>query len=533
MNDLSSGADAITPDDVLLLRRELELEKRQLELEKNNRIVFFQPHAKQTLFYANASYHFRYARTGNRFGKSEMGAAEDIAFALGYRPWIPEGDPIRYLGIPSHPTKGLIITTDWDKSKEVFTELEGANKGKLFTYIPPHLLGQPTRNHSGAIDRIPIRHRSGGWSVIHLDTVKSYKQNPMGQESSVWDWVHVDEPCPEGMWKAVSRGLVDRNGRAWFTCTPIAEPWIDEKFVPSIEQQSQAEVGTIEDASASRWMMTGSMDDNPHLTPAAIARFIADLTPEEQEARRYGRPLAYSGVVYKEFSWNDHVLREPPPTWKDWSTPPEDHCIRFAIDFHPRKPHHVLFIATSPLDVHYAYAELFISCLMSELVSEIKAVLKGRECATPGLIDPLASTPNRVTDLSPLDEVLRLELPVMPATKDPHNGILKAKELLKTRDRTKRPVFFVASHLSRFLFEISRGYIWDEDTNKPLKENDDAMENFYRLALQGLPYIEPSGTFDYSPISPRENFDIDLNVSFEDFSFTPKKPSFRASRYRR
>ncbi len=245
------------PIDVLLARRELALERRRQELLRENQITFYSPHEKQQAFHAAAGARYRYARTGNRFGKSEMGAAEDVAFALGYRPWIPEGNPLRTLGIPPYPTKGLIVTTDWDKSKEVFTEQEGTNKGKLIKYIPKASLGQPTRNHSGAIDRIPVRHVSGGMSVIHLDTVKSYKQNPLGQESSVWDWAHIDEPCPEGMWKAIARGLVDRGGRGWFTCTPLTEPWIDEAFVPDLESGRGLEATTI--ASGDRWMMTGSM----------------------------------------------------------------------------------------------------------------------------------------------------------------------------------------------------------------------------------------------------------------------------------
>ena len=55
--------------------------------------------------------------------------------------------------------------------------------------------------------------------------------NPMGLESSQWDWIHVDEPIPEAMWNAVSRGLMDTGGSAWFTCTPIAEQWINLKFI--------------------------------------------------------------------------------------------------------------------------------------------------------------------------------------------------------------------------------------------------------------------------------------------------------------
>jgi hypothetical protein len=34
------------------------------------------------------------------------------------------------------------------------------------------------------------------------------------------------------------------------------------------------------------------------------------------------------------------------------------------------------------------------------------------------------------------------------------------------------------------------GYMWDEDTGKPVKANDDMMENLGRLALLGTEYTE-------------------------------------------
>lgn len=514
--------------DLLLLRRELQLERRSAELRRENAIAFYTPHKKQKLFHSSAGFRYRYARTGNRFGKSEMGSAEDVAFALGYRPWIPEGDQNRTLGIPSHPTKGLIVTTDWDKSKEVFTEQEGSNIGKLFKYIPKAALGQPTRNHSGAIDRIPVRHISGGWSVIHLDTVKSYKQNPLGQESSAWDWAHIDEPCPEGMWKAIARGLVDRGGRGWFTCTPLTEPWIDEKFVPNLSDDRTLQA-SVSDESTSRFMLTGSMYDNPHNTKEDIASFLSWLSADEQECRLYGLPTAFAGLVYKEFDWNKHVLTNPPFGWKSWHEPPVDYCIRYAIDYHFRKPDAVLFIATSPQDISYVFAELWEHMLIDEEVRRINGVLNGR-VSQPGLIDPLASTPNKITDITAMDEFRRHGLAVLPATKDPVNGVRSVKANLKARDKKGNPVIFFNAECTRTMFEIARGFVWDGDENKPKKDNDDMMENLYRLHLQGLTYIEPAADWDYTALRVR---DIPDDVLFLPDEFSPWADEEKAEKNRK
>jgi hypothetical protein len=507
------------PTDLLLARRELALERKAKFLREENLIYFYSPHPKQVTFHSNANFHYRYARTGNRFGKSEMGAAEDVAYALGFRPWIPEGNPLRTLGIPQYPTKGLIVTTDWDKSTEVFTELEPPQIGKLFKYIPKHRLGRPTKNHSGAIDRIPVRHQSGGWSLIRLDTVKSYKQNPTGQESGDNDWIHVDEPIPEGMWKAVARGLVDRKGHAWFTCTPIEEPWLDLAFIPDLQDQTSADVPTTAFPETSRFIMTGTMDDNPYNDPESIALYMSFLTDEEKDARRRGIPLAYSGLVYKEFIWDEHVYQDADGPWKKTWTPPADHCIRIAVDYHFRKNDAVLFTAISPPPEEriYIYHEIWKQLLVRDEVDEIKYNLRDKDGVEreyqPVLMEPLAETPNKVTDITPMDEYRRCGLAVLPATKDPVNGVRAVKALLKMRDKKGRAVVQISPLCRRFLFEIARGFVWDGDQNKPIKKNDDMMENFYRLALHGLTYVEPSSAVDYK-IPP---FEIPFNVlSFPD-----------------
>jgi hypothetical protein len=491
-----------------LLRRERDILVRLARIDHNNGLLGYRPHPKQELFYTAADKIYRYARTGNRFGKSEMGAAEDVAFALGYRPWYPIGHPLRTLGIPSHPTKGLIVTADWGKSKEVFTEDISDPKGKLFKYIPHDKLGTVTKNHSGYIDCIRVKHISGGWSSIHLDTVKSFKQNPLGQESSFWDWIHVDEPIPEKMWTANARGLVDRRGKAWFTCTPLTEPWLDIAFIPDSESLSKESI-TFE--SEKRWMMTGTMYDNPYNTPEAIADFESWITDEERECRLYGLPTAYAGLIYKEFRHEIHVHSAGlPEDWTSWANPPHYYTRRFAIDYHFRKNDAVLFIATAPSGRCFVYHEIWQQLLVEDEVKAIKDVHAGHTFL-PGLIDPLALTPNKINESTAMEEFLRHGLPVFPATKDPVNGIRTVKALLKSRDRYGNPILNFAPHLKRTLFEISRGYVWKEDENKPNPVNNDMMENLYRLCLQGLHYVDPTDNSDYGSIERRSDFTTDFD----------------------
>lgn len=534
-----------------LAKREKAILQRQIELRRENGIQFYRPHAKQESFHFAAWNHYRYARTGNRFGKSEMGAAEDVAYALGYRPWVPEGltlrglgrtadapewawdVPLRTMGIPQHATKGLIVCTDWDKSTEIFTSEEsGANQGKLWKYIPKAALpaNYYARNHSGAIDTIRVKHVSGDISVIHLDTVKSFKQNGLSQESSSWDWAHFDEPVPQAMYNAIIRGFIDRDGCAWFTCTPLTEPWIDEKFIPDLESQNHEEHSF---QHGDFWMMTGSTWDNPHNKRESIIRVMAQYTDEERETRLSGTPKAYAGLVFKEFDWNLHVRRPAPPGWSDWLTPPATACIRFGIDYHFKKNDAILFCATMPSGVTYVYHEIWEQLLVEDEVLRIKSVL-GTHVPQPGIVDPLASTPNKINDLTAMDEYRRLGLAVLPATKDPVNGIRSVKALLKSRDKNGNPLVYINPACRRFLFEISRGFVWDENDNKPVKKNDDMMENFHRLTLQGFDYVEPAGENDYTVIPRNEDFTnvVDATEFLHDRAASADRLFDPAKRYR-
>ena len=92
----------------------------------------------------------------------------------------------------------------------------------------------------------------------------------MGQESSQWDWIHVDEPIPEAMWIANSRGLMDTGGSAWFTCTPIAEQWINKFFLPTKLMRSSFEGG----------FPGTNTDVDYNMGPSATSQGIS-LTPDQ------------------------------------------------------------------------------------------------------------------------------------------------------------------------------------------------------------------------------------------------------------
>ena len=457
------------PQLLIIKKRELELKRQRLAIARNNGVAFYRPHEKQTKFHAaGLQYNRRMVRAGNRFGKSEMGCAEDVAWLLGERLWLPESDPVRKGGIPQRPIKLLTITTDWDKVDEIWTNRTSTvgTGGKAWRMLPQGFSKRAAKNHAGCVDTIEC---SNG-ALWRFDTVKSFIQNPQGSESSDWDAIHVDEPCPEAMFKACARGLVDRNGAAWFTLTPLSEAWINDYFFP------QDTRGAARD---NVWAISGSIWDNPYLPVEAIKEYLATLSPDERECREKGLPLHLSGMIFKMFDWDRHVLKRLPTGWKSWTEPPEDWTYYVTIDPHPQTPHAVQFAVVDPNQHMYVYNDIFDHCMVSTLCERIRNVLGPRRPVSVR-IDPCAFMEDPVTFRTMASEFCRCGVYVEKGSKALMEGILKTQGVLSSD-----PVMLhFTPTCARTLWEIQR-YSWDPNgSDKPLDKDDHMMENLRRFVVQ-------------------------------------------------
>ena len=464
-----------TPEEVFLLKKErLRLLKEKAKLRRSSGISFYRPHPGQDLFHrAGSTTKRRYVRTGNRWGKSTAGCAEDISWLLNERPFYPESDPARRGGIPQYPVKLLTVTTDWPKVSEVWTS---ETEGKVWKMIPSGFVKKCHRNSMGVIDKIDCNNGS----LWRFESVKGFKHDPQSAESSDWDAIHYDEPLPEKMRKALARGLIDRGGSEWFTLTPLTEFWINDYFFPDITDGKPRD---------NVWTITGTTYDNTFLSPENIAAYEADLNEDERQCRILGIPLELAGLVYKEFSWPCHVLQSLPPGWLSWDKPPLDHTIYYAIDPHPRTPHAVLFCAVSPTGTHFYFRDIFKACIAQDLSKEILDTLKGagKQSYRLGraIMDPLGFIEEPSTKTTMATELANYGIYVDKATKALDHGIIRVKQQLK-----QNAVFFTPN-CSRTLWEIQR-YCWDAENERPLDENDHMMENLYRLELSDMRWVDPS-----------------------------------------
>jgi hypothetical protein len=510
-----------TEDRLVTLRAEVVKARRLRQLKQSYGLNFYRPHWKQDLFHLAGDKTGRYSRFGNRTGKTVSGAAEDVAWCVGGRLFYRESfdvidgqrnvvrrhvgsrdHPLVTKGIPAHPVKGLLVCSDWDKAKEIFTNRSGSyeNWGDLFQLIPSEALGKPHVSRGGHIDQIPVkrlREFGGGESLLYVDTVESYKHAKLSQESSDWDFIHYDEPPPHQMFISNKRGLTDRHGKFWINATAIEEMWIQDEFTPP-SGQSMVEVPgegfafNKTETGGSRFIVGASIYDNPYLTPEGVAEFESSLSMDERECRLHGLPMAMAGLIYKEFIYDLHVLCDVPTGWEDYHIPPSDYTIRVWWDYHTRLPQAVLFFATDPKGRVFVYDELFTDNLIDPVARAILSKTKGYFVADTE-IDPFAVIPHPVTNESIVDELMKYDLFFEKSTKDLSTGINKTRERLKEREVVNGitvPTIFFSPRLTQTLFEFTH-YVYDLRKNEPRDENNHMMENLYRAVLNGLPYVAP------------------------------------------
>lgn len=499
------------------LRRQADSVKRLKELKAAFGIDFYRPHMKQHKFHVCAKTG-RFLRTGNRFGKSECGIVEDIAWCLGGRTWyrnefdILDGKkevfqhheggrqhPFVTAGIPQHPVKGLVLAVSWKKVEEIFTNITDDPKttGKLWKFLPKNALKQSKVSRSGHLERVLINRPAefgGGVSTLCFDTIESWGHNKLTGESGDWDFIHIDEPIPEEMFYSYARGLMDRDGSFWFTCTPYTQIWINDMFIPDARQIGDTGLGV---ATEKQFVITGSTYDNPHRNEKGVETFTEKLNAEQRACRIEGEPLELAGNIYKEFKYDEHILSIVPAGWEDFHLPPKTYTIRVAWDVcGANRPQAFLYAATAPDETIYFYDEQYFEALMEPNLALMKQKIEGRYMAEQ-LVDPMAMIKNAATDSYPvIDLAATFELFFDAGSKDKTTGIAVTRDMLKERNPiTKRPRILFSPKLKRLIWEFAH-YVYNPDTQEPIDKHNDQLENLRRLLLTGCAYIEPTTSVD-------------------------------------
>jgi len=347
----------------------------------------------------------------NQSGKTTLGIAEDIAHMMGFRPWLKKDDPDYRIRVKV-PNNGL-----------VGCEVAGQNliqriEPQFREFIPPHCEPEWTRYSDGSIKSVTLTYDYMGNKCGSTAHFRSYVQPAESFEGVLSDWQHWDEPPPQPIWNAASRGKMASNAPSWLTMTPLKEPYIYDLFSLNAFNNN----GTDDEIAIFRcsvwencqdWCrecdVTIPENEPDKLEPgeirpvgrcpqcrkvmgfmprAGIENYLKTITDEdEREARELGKWKHLSGSVYKKFTKDTH-------TYTDF-TIPRDWMRIEAVDPADSKPTRWLFGAVSPEDITingraanrvYFYTYLLVDGTIDSIVRAVKVKRAMHDYREPAMV---------------------------------------------------------------------------------------------------------------------------------------------------
>lgn len=443
---------------------------------RENGIEYYRPHTKQETFHKSTKRN-RWMFGGNRTGKTVSGGAEAVYYATGTHP---------YKKIKT-PNRGWVVSLTNEVQRDV------AQK-EVLRWLPKHMIAEVqmrkgTRDslETGIIDFISLTNGS----IIGF---KSCDQGRAKFQGTSQHWIWFDEEPPEDVYAECKMRVLDTVGDMWGTMTPLQGlTWVYDAIY----------MNEIGDDEVKYWLMEWS--DNPHLSPEAIAQLVATMSEEEREARQYGKFVAMSGLVYREFVEDIHVIDpfDVPRSWYD----------NISIDPGLEAPLSAHFYAVDGDYNIYVVEEHYQSGQSvewhAEKLHEIASRLgwPKRNGMLEALIDSAANQRTLAAERTVTE--LFYEHNVLADTgveKDVWTGIQRVKQYLKLRPNPQtdvwprgKPKLFIFRNCVNMIREI-KSYRWKPDDDRPIKANDHAMDDL-KYYIMSRPEITFSGPVEQNALS--------------------------------
>ena len=252
-------------------------------------------HKHITFFNAGANHRFRVLGGGNGSGKSFAGDYELTLHMTGEYPDWWEGARFK------NAIKCWVVCESgnlWrDSMQSILLGATGEEHGtglirKDLLVDTKSMPGVP-----GAIGQIKVRHKSGGVSSV---TVKSFEMGREQFQAATLDLLIFDEEPPDDIYSECmmrTRGVAgDKEpGKVMMMFTPLKgiTPVV-LRFLPN----GRFPMGGTHPEHPDRFAIPISWEDAPHLTEEDKATMIAEMPPNERDARTKGIPALGSGRVY-------------------------------------------------------------------------------------------------------------------------------------------------------------------------------------------------------------------------------------------
>lgn len=361
--DVANYTDLEQTERERIIKQFDQLQSLQDRRIKENGLAYYIPNKWQQ------EAHLSEARTiiacyGNRSGKSTYGIVEIGWHCSGH---YPDNYPVEKRLIP--PVKAVIVVTN-------FGVVDRMLEDKVRQYFPrgEYFLRRTAQRHMSKID----------WKNGSRVDILTTEMDDMAFESADWDIYWGDEPQKQTQFQAIMRGLVDREGRAILTFTPLIEPWMKDELMDK-EDGVRVKVFT-----GSTYDNQFDINGNTILTKEKIEWLEEQLPDEVKETRIYGKFFHLKGVVYPSYDPMVHEYSD-----SNYQYPDPVVCV---LDPHDRQPHHVIWAYVDRTDDVFIDDEMIFRGTLKELALAInrREKLRGYKI-TRRVIDPNFGRKNLVT----------------------------------------------------------------------------------------------------------------------------------------
>lgn len=289
------------------------------------------------------------------------------------------------------------------------------------------------------------------------------------------------------VWKVIRPTLIDSKAACWFISTPNGFNHFKEMY------ENVAKDGKPVFAPSDWISYHYTSYDNPYIDRVELES-ARSTTDEDSFAQEYmGEFRKMSGLIYKEFNRDTHMVEIPPLDY--------NYSFTRALDFgFAHKTALIYFAINSTGDAIYAYDGLYQTQMVIPQVGEVIKVKDAGRVINNPVAD--SARPDAIEELNRMGVAFN---PVEKSADSVTTGIVKVAELLKVRADTGKPTLMFNKNLTWIADEFER-YRWMENKSAdnavkevPNKVNDDAMDAIryfamsYKKQIIWNPNADPGG----------------------------------------
>jgi hypothetical protein len=375
------------------------------EAFRENPLLGYRPHRKQRTFHRGPWPRTRLFVGGNRSGKTTATVLDTILQC------VDSGVVPKHLAAYKRFQAPVFVRF---VGPDLTRWLEGVALQAFRKWCPREQLHGRSMERAWDKQQLMLRFRNGSWV--------QFMSNDQDVEKFAGAALHrvVYDESPRADIRAECRmRLIDFGGEELFGLTPMdgMSNWLYDEFYEPWERG-------ILDGDVARLVLV-DMDDNPHLASEDKEWALAGLGPEEREARKTGRFITFSGLIFPEFRSHEHVVPALPEL-------PDGVEVFAGIDPGYRHMCAVLWAYLDSDDVMVVFDELAMpKARISEVCREIM-LRNERWGQSPRwfVIDPSARNKNSQTGRSDQQEFEDHGVFSLPGQNDVRAGINHVKERL-------------------------------------------------------------------------------------------------------